>query len=62
MHNAIFDGQYVLVVGGGGRKKTEKCSISNDQMTCVSQLPELIDYAYYPEVFLVPEDYCKQLY
>jgi len=61
-HNAIYDGQYVLVVGGSGSKITEKCSIANDQMTCASQLPKLTEYAYYPELFLVKEGYCKQLY
>ena len=60
-HNAIYDGQYVLVVGGAGTMKTEKCSISSNFNTCSSQSPELTDYTYYPEVFLVPEDFCKQL-
>jgi len=60
-HNAIYDGQYVLVVGGYETFQTEKCSISNNQITCSSQSPELYYYAYYPEVFLVPEGYCKQL-
>ena len=61
MHNAIFDGRYVLVVGGDNRKKTEKCSVSNDRMTCSKQSPELSHYSKYPEVFLVPEGYCEQL-
>ena len=61
-HNAIYDGQYVLVVGGTGTDKTEKCTISNKQVTCSSQSPELNDYFKYPEVFLVSESYCKQLY
>ena len=57
-HNAIYDGQYVLVVGGDGTFQTEKCSISNEQVSCSDQSPELINYDYYPEVFLVPEDFC----
>ena len=61
-HNVIFDGQYVLVVGGMGTYKTEKCSIENERLTCASQSPELTDCRYYPELFLVPEAYCKQLY
>ena len=61
-HNAIYDGQFVLVIGGIDIRKTEKCLISNDQMTCSSQSPELISYGFYPEVFFVPEGYCKQLY
>ena len=61
-HNAIFDGQHVLVLGGTEKCKTEKCSIANDRVTCASQSPELTDYRFYPELFLVPEDYCRQLY
>ena len=57
-HNAIYDGQYVLVIGGHGTKRTEKCSISNERVTCSSQTPKLINYAVYPEVFLVPENFC----
>ena len=57
-HNAIYDGEYVLVVGGDATFETEKCSIKNEQVTCTSQSPELIAYTEYPEVFLVPEDFC----
>ena len=60
-HGAIFDGQYLLVIGGSGTYNTEKCSISNDQITCSSQSPVLINYAFYPEVLLVPKSYCKKL-
>ena len=61
-HNAIYDGQYVLIVGGVGILQTEKCTIINKRVTCSSQSPELDGYVYYPEVFLVPESYCEQLY
>ena len=61
-HNAIHDGQFVLVVGGSRTKKTEKCSIANERVTCASQSPELTDYSYYPELFLVTEGFCEQLY
>jgi len=57
-HNAIYDGQFVLVVGGQGTFQTEKCSLSNKQVTCSSQWPELTKYAFYPELNLVPEDFC----
>ena len=60
-HNAIYDGQHVLVVGGAGTVETEKCLIVNEQFTCASQLPELTNYFYYPELFLVLDGYCKQL-
>ena len=58
-HNAIFDGENILVVGGDGTKRTEKCSLSNGQITCSRQSPELADYYEYPELFLVPFDFCK---
>ena len=58
-HNAIYDGSTVLIVGGNGTKKTEKCTITNNQMTCTEQTPELTNYFVYPELFLVPANYCK---
>ena len=60
-HNAIYDGSSVLVVGGVGTFKTEKCTISNNQVTCTEQNPELVDYRTYPELFMVPVDFCKTL-
>ena len=58
-HNAIYDGSTVLVVGGRGTFKTEKCTISNNQMNCNEQNPELTNYYAYPELFTVSADYCK---
>ena len=58
-HNAIFDGKNFIVVGGypssNGAVNTEKCSISEGQVTCVEQDPTLIHYKFYPELFLVQE-------
>lgn len=62
-HNAIYDGQHVLVVGGWAYTyQTEKCSIDKNEVTCTSQIPELNDFAWYPELFLVPTGFCKELY
>ena len=59
-HNAIYDGSSLIVVGGrDGSLKTEKCTISNDQVSCTAQNPSLENYYYYPELFLVPFDFCK---
>ena len=63
-HNAIFDRSSILVVGGRAEKgdnpfPTEKCDIVDKAMTCVQQVPELEEFAYYPELFLVPINYCK---
>ena len=58
-HNAVFDGSDIIVVGGSTEHKTEKCSLSDGQVTCVEQAPSLTDYAYYPELFLIEEGFCK---
>ena len=60
-HNAIYDGSSLIVVGGEGSYKTEKCVISNDQVSCTAQNPSLTNYSNYPELFLVPVDFCKTL-
>ena len=60
-HNAIHDGYNLVVVGGDGpgERSTEKCTILNAKITCSEQDPILNKYAYYPELFLVPEGFCK---
>ena len=58
-HNVVFDGSNFLVFGGSGTKKTEKCTILNNQMTCTEQTPELTNFSIYPELFLVQIDFCK---
>ena len=64
-HNVIYDGQYLIVVGGfrGGNYEPdfcEKCSITNGRMSCTSQRPLLTDYSLYPELFLVQAGFCKE--
>merc|ERR1711892_882316 len=58
-HNVIFDGAHFLVIGGLGTKKTEKCTLVNGQMTCAEQNSELSEYAFYPELYMVPSDSLK---
>ena len=60
-HNVIYDGTYLLVIGGEGTKMSEKCSIENEQVSCTSQTPQLKDYEFYPELHLVLVGYCKAL-
>ena len=60
-HAAIYDGNFMLVVGGQGHHKTEKCAFSSSGITCTEQNPSLYYYTYYPELFMVPADYCKSL-
>ena len=62
VHGVIFDGTDMLVVGGLTRDmevKTEKCTISSDQVSCTGQSPSLTEYDTYPELFLVSENFCK---
>ena len=66
-HGVIFDGVNFLVIGGlnyldkenDHTRKTEKCRLTGDSISCVVQEPTLTYYAYYPELLLVPETYCK---
>ena len=65
-HAAIFDGTYLIVVGGEAddseaqsQPATEVCSIASDGVTCVEQSPSLHGYETYPELFLVQHDFCK---
>ena len=60
-HNAIYDGSSLIVGGGYGLYKTERCVISNGQATCTDQNPELDYYSFYPELFLVKDNFCKTL-
>ena len=59
--NAVFDGSVILVVGGNSNSpvKTEKCVISGAEVTCITQNPDLKAYVNYPELFLVPSNFCR---
>ena len=61
-HNSIFNGEYIVVVGGSGWLMTEMCKINeiqtNDSVKCVQTNIGLKNYTNYPELFLVPADFC----
>ena len=61
-HNVIeIHGQF-LVIGGYYRFQavsTEKCIYSSGEIKCTAQLPELAGYDIYPELFHVPDDFCR---
>ena len=60
-HNVIYDGHYLLVVGGVGKTMTEKCSVkTSGEVSCTSQTPQLNGYVLYPEMFIVPGGYCEE--
>ena len=61
-HNAIFDGESMIIVGGNEIKdlKTEVCSFQSDKsVSCTAQEPALTDYSHYPALFLVDQSFCK---
>ena len=65
-HAAIYAQGHFLVFGGfvdfnSVSYQTERCALKTDQIECNTQSPELEFYAFYPEVFLVSSDYCKNL-
>ena len=63
-HGAVFDGDKFLLIGG--RKNddfepvvTEVCTLKDSTMTCVEQSEALDQYAYYPELFIVSQNFGK---
>ena len=66
-HNVVFNDNGFLIIGGRNTldkendhsRPTEKCTIQNDTISCTTQAPTLTYYEYYPELFLVPETFCK---
>ena len=62
-HNAIFDGESIIIVGGYELKdlKTEVCSFqSNTSVSCIGQEPVLTDYNHFPALFLIDGSFCKK--
>ena len=59
-HGAIVVDDHVLVIGGDGNLKSEKCAFDNDEMVCVDQEPKLDFYYKWPELFKVDSDYCLE--
>ena len=59
MHNVIEVQGEILVIGGLGEYTTERCSHTNITMDCTQQEPSLNGYHTYPELFIVPDNYCQ---
>ena len=58
-HAVIFVEDYFLVVGGGlGQLPTEKCRLQGASLSCIQDVPYLTNYAYHPELFIVPDNFC----
>ena len=61
-HGAIFNGERIIVAGGYDYYKTESCSVDeNGVVNCTEQAPTLDEYAYYPEMYLVDDAFCKDI-
>ena len=58
-HNVILVGGSLLVIGDWFETVNEKCTLKNDNITCVDQTLILKDYYVWPELFLVPDSFCK---
>ena len=61
-HGAIYNGERIIVAGGGGKYKTESCSVNeNGVVNCIEQAP-ILDYYYdYPEMYMVDDAFCKDI-
>ena len=61
-HGAIYNNERIIVAGGRGNYKTESCSVDeNGIVNCIEQAPALDNYAYYPEMYLVDDAFCKDI-
>ena len=58
-HNVIAVGDSVLLVGDYVETVNEKCTFENDLLKCVDQKLSLNEYFFWPELFLVPDSFCK---
>ena len=63
-HNAIYvPSEGILVIGGSVKGqpiplKTEICTIFGENLSCREQTPALENYLTYPELFIVPDNFC----
>jgi len=61
-HAAIISDGFLLVIGGHDAVDThmpaERCTLS-EPMECFDQAPDLEEYQQFPELFNVPNDFCK---
>ena len=60
-HGVTFFQGLFWVVGGQGDLKTEKCALSSDQVICENHDDyELNSFAFTPELFIVPKQFCQK--
>ena len=56
-HGAVLVDNRVLVVGGYGDLHTESCVINDDDFECTNQESKLLNYARYPLMATVSDDF-----
>lgn len=57
-HRAIVNEEKVFVVGGSNYQHTEIWSLDGESYNIKLAQPKLMEYFYYPELFVVDADYC----
>ena len=60
-HGVFYDGRVFLIIGGRSDRMTESCTLSEFSMSCTYLDTQFPDYAYYPGLFAVTEDFCTNL-
>ena len=55
----IQQGDFIIVGGWSESLGTERCSVNGDSMQCATVEPKLEGYYYYPEMMLVPGNFCQ---
>ena len=60
-HSAILFGtNSVLALGGVGNRKVERCTLFGGEFECINKEPNLNDWSYYPELFLISPSFCTE--
>ena len=56
-HQVILVGDRFMIIGGMGTKNNEACFLNNGQFNCTEFSSSLKNYAYYPILYLVNDNY-----
>ena len=59
-HGVIVHQGEFIVVGGGGEKWTERCTLNDNSIQCNIVNPELENYLDYPHMISVPANFCPK--
>ena len=59
-HRVIIQQDEFVVVGGFPGSGTERCTSNGKVLECTVFEPDLFNYIFYPELMLVPANYCPK--